>query len=924
MFDQSKLHRHSNVISRDQLLLYLSSALQLRSEKFGRQASLAWLSSYPGDLEVSFYLSKFFMAEGKNQQAGAILADICNRDPEFVDAQDALAIANAGQDNRVFERAISCAYALGKSVTDIELVPAWGTKLRTAIKLYRTGRHDESRRIIEEILGYNLDVPLPSIYHLYILSKNQDRKTLLDLAVQYHKKWPETLVFNYFVVQHLFEMGNDAEAVSLLHRSAANDPNGSIARRVWLQNNPYQNLWPVIRPVSFDIPLPSEIAALFGWNKIGLGDVSSGNTADVLTSESETPMEVIHAGAKEAIPEYFNSMVFDHLAIDESVPESGEKLKVNPPLPIHDDFSVDSVPKAGEADDWVDPKTEVLIQKDETIQSVEDAFGRMAKRLNQKGPLEADRRFPVYVIFSSKIGLKMTYGSQTFQEIDKELRALAEAVQANNQWGAMVYYPDDVDSNTELGLPVSEKIDPWQLKLALVDLDKYLEKKGAMIGALLIVGGDEIVPYHKLPNPTDDSDTEILSDNPYATIDSNYFVPEWPVGRFPTETGKDAGLLLSKIRQAISMHGSGKKKKPSDNFLLPIIRLLSNILQLIIFRPSGGRRSQGFGYTAAIWKKASLESYKTIGDEKTLLKSPPEYSGSFSGDRINYSDLGYFNLHGLVDGAEWFGQPDGSGSVTGVEYPVALKPKDLNKCGRSPEVVFTEACYGGHVHGKSEDNSIALRFLANGTKAVAGSTCISYGSIAAPMIGADLLAHLFWRNLTGGLKTGDAFLKAKVDFVREMNKRQSFLDGEDQKTLISFVLYGDPLSYYSGAASGSKGLTRSKTRDDVRMTMDDVDVLNDEQALDSEIIDKVRKHLESYLPGIHQSKMVISKQRYTTDDIRFEFDQMRGRKVSTSSGTGRTVLTLSKQVKSYNNVHQHYARATLDKNGKLVKLSVSR
>jgi hypothetical protein len=44
-------------------------------------------------------------------------------------------------------------------------------------------------------------------------------------------------------------------------------------------------------------------------------------------------------------------------------------------------------------------------------------------------------------------------------------------------------------------------------------------------------------------------------------------------------------------------------------------------------------------------------------------------------------------------------------------------------------VVFSEACYGGHILGKCEHESLALRFLSMGTLVVVGSTCISYGSI---------------------------------------------------------------------------------------------------------------------------------------------------------------------------------------------------
>ena len=51
-----------------------------------------------------------------------------------------------------------------------------------------------------------------------------------------------------------------------------------------------------------------------------------------------------------------------------------------------------------------------------------------------------------------------------------------------------------------------------------------LAKHGEMIGALLIVGGPDIIPFHNLPNPVDDLDMEVPSDNPYGTRDENYFI----------------------------------------------------------------------------------------------------------------------------------------------------------------------------------------------------------------------------------------------------------------------------------------------------------------------------------------------------------------------------------------------------------------
>lgn len=899
-------------------MLYLSSALQTRSIRFGRQASLSWLATYPGDLNVSFYLAKFLLLDGKHQQASTILEDICAKDPEFVDAQDALATANAGTDNKVFENSISCAYALGKNVQDKSLVPAWGMKLRSAIKYFRTNQFQDSKSIIEEILSYNMDIPLPAIYHLYLVARLQDKASLSSLAELYQQRWGDALVINYMVVNGYFKKGDDANAVRLLHRCATYDSQGLIAARIWGKDNPYQTLWPEIRPIVFNVSLPAEISALFGWNKLEAGTISDIDLKGDLS-------------AKSTEPEYFNSKTFDLDAITETDEQPAVEMKEDSSnqedIQVESEIDNNGVSFASETEVAESTVTkEKVIKSDETLKAAEDAFKRLAQRLNQKNLEKADGRFPMYVILSTKKGLLDTYGPQTTSVIDKEMRSLADAIKEQKGWGSLVFYPDDAENNPRLGLPVAKTIDPWELKLALTDLDKSLSAKGAMIGAVLIVGGNDVLPFHKLPNPTDDADTEVFSDNPYATLDSNYFIPEWPVGRMPGEKGSDASLLLLNIRQAIAFHKPSKKVKSFLEQIKPGLELFRQLMSYFLLKPmSNGKKN--FGYSAAVWQKSSQSVFKTIGETQSMLLSPPEYSGSFPCERINYAELGYFNLHGLVDSADWYGQPDSSGGVSGVDYPVAIKPKDIHKNGKAPEFIFTEACYGGHVEKKTEIDSVALRFIAIGTKAIVGSTCISYGSISSPLIGADLLGYLFWKYLKSGLRVGDAFVKAKVDFVREMNKRQDFLDGEDQKTLISFVLYGDPLAVYSSSQMVNKNQGRQKVREDVTTVCDEQEVGEEvyEDTISPEKIRKVKELVENYLPGMNQANIVVSKQILVNDNkVQDGAVSPQTTKQRSTASTGKTVITISKQVKSFNNVHHHYARATLDKSGKMIKLAVSR
>ena len=132
--------------------------------------------------------------------------------------------------------------------------------------------------------------------------------------------------------------------------------------------------------------------------------------------------------------------------------------------------------------------------------------------------------FRLMLILTTKTGLEAQFGIQSAQVVLDELKKLTKLIEDKKQWSSILFLPDDLETCGKYGItPVSE-VDPWKIKLALVDLDKNLAKSGERIGCVLIVGGESVVPFHKLPNPTDDNDAEVPSDNPYGSLDSNYFI----------------------------------------------------------------------------------------------------------------------------------------------------------------------------------------------------------------------------------------------------------------------------------------------------------------------------------------------------------------------------------------------------------------
>ena len=563
--------------------------------------------------------------------------------------------------------------------------------------------------------------------------------------------------------------------------------------------------------------------------------------------------------------------------------------------------------------------------------------------MKKPGLSNLDGRYPVYVILSSRSALERQYTQKGFAMIDLELRALQEALARTGRWDAILFYVDDPElapARPTFSLRPAVPTDPWEVKLGLADLDAALGAQGEMIGSVLIIGGPQVIPFHMLPNPVDDDDQLVASDNPYATRDENYFIPEWPVGRLPGDASPDPASLLSTIRQVAQHHRSQTQAR---SWRQKMWLRLSQALVSFYARLSRQSPPPALGYSAAIWRRASLSVYRTIGEPRAMLVSPPVQLQSecpLPQDGNNKAAchifptarLGYFNLHGLPDAAEWFGQRDPTEPEPGDDFPLALRPEDIgasNGNGKpkpTPLVVFSEACYGAYIQEKTVEESICLKFIASGARAFVGSTGISYGSISTPLIAADLLGRAFWSYLREGFPAGEALRRAKIYLTREMHSRQGYLDGEDQKTLISFMLLGDPMAEAVEQPRTHKAVLRQIHQPHQPHTVCDRMVpAAASHAVPPEILKQVKSVVSSYLPGMKDASLSLSEERAacTGNDHNCPTAQL-GSKTIPESEPNRQVVVLSKKVACATHTHTQIARLTLDAQGKLVKLVVSR
>jgi hypothetical protein len=269
-----------------------------------------------------------------------------------------------------------------------------------------------------------------------------------------------------------------------------------------------------------------------------------------------------------------------------------------------------------------------------------------------------------------------------------------------------------------------------------------IEENVGEIDTLLLLGGDEVIPFFRLPNPCDDADRNVLSDNPYASRDDNFVIPERVCARIPDNKSTD--FIESLLTKTVS---------PSV---------------------------ESFGLTAKVWLQASENVYRPIGKPEDLKISPPVTSEVFRDAWLQNRAYLYFNVHGSKVTANWYGG----------EYPVAVRPQNIVK---ATGIVAAEACYGAYIIDKEENDAICLKFLAEeGICGFCGSTTIAYGPAVPPSGEADLLVKYFFEYLEQGLTTGESLRNAKLDFARKSLRRHGFLDDDDQKTLLQFVLYGDP------------------------------------------------------------------------------------------------------------------------------------
>jgi tetratricopeptide (TPR) repeat protein len=525
----------------------------------------------------------------------------------------------------------------------------------------------------------------------------------------------------------------------------------------------------------------------------------------------------------------------------------------------------------------------------------------------------------VYVILTSYSGLLNKYGPKSTEVILDLLNRLSSSLEKNPRWKPIIFIPDNADSVADYGLSPISAIDPWKIKLALMDLSAIIDKSNLSIGAVLIVGNHDVVPFHRLPNPTEDSDEYVLSDNPYCTTSSNYLLPEWIVGRLIGESSKDPGLLIEQIRHITEFHNVKHHSQGLVHKILQTIKRLKNFGRFIreTLAPPND-----YGYSAEVWRRSSIAAFRPIGKGSDLRVSPPYDTETIDTERLLQAKCVYFNLHGLATTNEWYGQRDFGENPAGPDFPVAISADKIANIANNIDLAFTEACYGGYVLDKKIDESIAIKLLAIGSQGVVGSSSIAYGSVFTPLIGADLLAFIFWKYIKDGYSFGNALRQSKIGLIKVMMQRQGYLDGEDQKTLLSFNLFGDPLGCLEEIVFLGRENDNGIKESELTLVNDTDGILGSQSFTQHSLSNDVREVLDSYIHGLETAKMRVRKQKIQLGKI---LTGDSGQQMGTNLELKNiTQIVYEKTISVNKREHLQFARVTVDESGKVIKLAISR
>ena len=318
--------------------------------------------------------------------------------------------------------------------------------------------------------------------------------------------------------------------------------------------------------------------------------------------------------------------------------------------------------------------------------------------------------------------------------------------------------------------PLAGAVTPTKVKAVVDALWKKLTPD-----YLVLVGAHDVVPHFEVANPTlsqpGDTDARVPTDNPYACSQAfaadkraTYLIPDRVCGRIPDLPGADdPAALLAALGLAASW--KSKKAKAYATDLLACCQT---------------------------WQEAGRECAAQLGRAATRLQIvPPEGAATPAITKRHGALLQMIKGHGARLDSRFFGQ-------LGDDFPDLVTSASLADRTRESTMIGAMCCFSASLFDPTDpaaqvadDPPIPLVFLSQRAFGFAGSTTTAWVGVST-MQCADWVVTGFLKSVLAGASTGRALLEAKQDFFAWIEKQGTTADLADEKTLLQFLLLGDP------------------------------------------------------------------------------------------------------------------------------------
>lgn len=372
-----------------------------------------------------------------------------------------------------------------------------------------------------------------------------------------------------------------------------------------------------------------------------------------------------------------------------------------------------------------------------------------------------------------KCHLERKYSADSLKKINRQIRLWIKA-DARRGIRTVHVAVDDYVAMRALGVsPVSGKANAHKIKRAIDDLWKRLAPD-----YLVLFGGDDIVPMFEVVNPSrapkGDDDETVPTDNPYACSlrfsspnRRSYLVPDRVVGRIPDMVSdNDPAWFVAYLKTATSW-----TSKPASAY------------------------NKKFAICCHTWKRAGLDCIQYLASSgrpaSRLFISPPTSDIWNSARKQLSARLHMIKCHGSQLDARFYGQKR-------KRFPEAIASATLKPRLKPATVAAAMCCYGAQIFSPGDPAArkpgqwpLASTYLRKGALGFVGSTRIAWVG-DSEILYADWLVTVYLKSILGGASIGRAFLESKQDYLRWVNQQGYAIDLMDEKTLIEYVLLGDP------------------------------------------------------------------------------------------------------------------------------------